>query len=156
MSNNPPRLSVENAVGRYKESTGLGKLPPGMVKDFTFEKYGEEVRYLLPGMIGAMLKLDLKSISAPEIGSALPIMVLRYPVLRIILDPELTEYDTYVFVHASNYSGDGQVRQRCYGVLNAASLGIVGCHRSGHSYLDLMGAILPQPPPRRPLPKKPP
>jgi hypothetical protein len=106
MSNNPPRLSVENAVGRYKESTGLGKLPTGMVKDFTFEKYGEEVRYLLPGMIGAMLKLDLKSISAPEIGSALPIMVLRYPVLRIILDPELTEYDTYVFVHASNYSGD--------------------------------------------------
>ena len=99
------RLTLPEAIKRYEE----GKLPSSMVTNFSFEEYGDDVDYIIPAMVGAMLQLDLKSISAPQLGSGLPIMVLRLPVIRILIDPliitipDAIKKQTRVNVSAYNY-----------------------------------------------------
>jgi hypothetical protein len=79
------RLSIAEAKQRYTD----GVRPDQMCERFNYRTMREEVRAIIPGMIGAMIQLDLKSISAPEIGFPYPVMVTRYPVLRIFIDPIL-------------------------------------------------------------------
>lgn len=101
------RLSIATAIKLYEGSMR----PANMRCGRNFLEYEEEMKSITPALVGAMLKLDLKSISAPQIGSSLPIIVLRYPVIRIIVDPIAGKYNTkkgqeHLRVSARNYSGD--------------------------------------------------
>ena len=103
------RMPIVDAIARYE----AGVRPRDMRKVGKFTDYEKEMKVIMPALIGAMLELDLKSISAPQIGSKLPIMVLRYPVIRILIDPIINTYDKkgqrHVRVLALNYKGDSIV-----------------------------------------------
>ena len=54
----------------------------------------EEMMDLATGLIGAMLQLRLDSISGPEIGSKIPIVVTNVDndIIRILIDPYIDAY----------------------------------------------------------------
>jgi len=79
---------------------------------FDVEEHLEQAKDITTGLIGALLELDLSSISGPEIGSGLPVVVTHlYPdYIRIFVDPKIESYKEegreFVRLSAFSYLGD--------------------------------------------------
>jgi hypothetical protein len=107
-----PRLTPAEAVKLYEKED-----PPERVfrfddiEDLTEDKLGQ-IHDLATGLIGAMLKLELQSLSGPEIGSELPLVVsnVKDDVIRIFISPiVIEEGQDYIVISALNYEGDRMV-----------------------------------------------
>lgn len=72
----------------------------------------EEMEDVATGAVGAALRTGVWSVSGPEVGSRIPIVVCNIPgdLLRIFVDPIITPYKRkarqYVKLAALNYRGD--------------------------------------------------
>lgn len=79
-----PRLTASEGVELFKLGT-----PPKEVIEFDPAVHMEEWHDMATGLIGAMLKLGLPSISSIEIGHRIPAIVTHVPddFLRIFVDP---------------------------------------------------------------------
>ena len=73
------------------------------------QEHIEEVHDLATGLIGALLQLELDSISGPEIGSEIPMVVINVEddLIRILVDPVIIEEGrNHLTVSALSYVGE--------------------------------------------------
>lgn len=103
-----PRLLPKDAVAMYNESD-----PPERVVRYddveNIQEHLEEIHDLATGLIGALLKLELDSISGPEIGSEIPMVVINVDddLIRILVDPVIIEEGrNHLTVSALSYVGE--------------------------------------------------
>jgi hypothetical protein len=69
----------------------------------------EAMQRFVPGLIGCLLRQELVSISSPQIGESLPVIVTAIPgdYLRIFVDPSMAFHGTDVDVLCFTYHGEG-------------------------------------------------
>lgn len=84
-----PRITASEGVAAYlagNKATTLVHYDP--------EQHEEQMKAVVTGVAGAMLKLGLRSLSGPEIGSSIPVVVTNVPgdVIRIFVDPYVEAY----------------------------------------------------------------
>ena len=102
-----PRLKPSEGVELYHNSS----IPSSPLIKFDPGVHLEEMRDLLTGLLGAMFLLDLPSLSGPELGSSMPLVVTEVPgdYIRIFVDPKMKFYNEkghkFVKLAAFNYSG---------------------------------------------------
>lgn len=100
-----PRLRPQEGEEAYRN----GRLSSYVVC-YDHEQHGEEMMDLATGLIGALLRLKLPSISGPEIGSPIP-MVVTYvdgDLLRIFIDPHVEPFGEEI---ATGIKGMKKARQ---------------------------------------------
>ena len=68
--------------------------PPPFILPYIPDEHEEARLHLTTGLVGALLRLKLPSLSGPEIGSPLPIVVTHVPgdLIRIFVDPKIKTY----------------------------------------------------------------
>lgn len=83
------RLLPTEAVKAYFEGT-----PSLFVVDYDPVQHDEDMLDVATGVIGAMLKLGLASLSGPEVGSPIPFVACNVPgdVVRLFVAPRITPY----------------------------------------------------------------
>ena len=91
MSYETSRLTPAEAEASFRE----GKLALPLLP-FNPEEHMPEVERIVPGMIGVLLRSDgiIESISAPQIGVPLPVIVTAVDgdYIRIFVDPSILPY----------------------------------------------------------------
>lgn len=97
------RLSADEGVRLYKESG-----PPSHLLDYNPDVHEQDMKDLATGLIGAMLKLSLPSISGPQLGSPIPMIVTHVPgdLLRIFVHPQIKKDGEHVVLTAFSYTGE--------------------------------------------------
>ena len=102
-----PRLRPQEAEELFFEAP-----PPKELVEYDPTEHTENMKDLVPGMIGAALRLKLRSISGPEIGSPLPVVATLVPrdLIRILVDPTIVSYKRkgreFVRLDALSYQGE--------------------------------------------------
>lgn len=83
------RMTADEGVRAYMEGT-----PSSFIVPYNPQEHEEAMMDLITGLIGAMLKLNLGSLSGPELGSTIPVVVTNVPgdILRILIAPDITPY----------------------------------------------------------------
>ena len=114
------RMTAKEGLGAY-----LNSAPPSYLVHYEPEVHDEEMKDLVTGLCGALLKTDLYSLSGPQLGSYLPVVITRGPndLLRILIDPYIEPYGAvletglpyiekareHIELTALAYSGEGIV-----------------------------------------------
>lgn len=96
-------MTPDEGVRRYFEAE-----LPSSVRNYHPESDDEDMKDLATGLIGAMLKLKLPSLSGPELGSDIPLVVLYIPgdLIRILVDPHIKKEQYSYRVTALSYTGE--------------------------------------------------
>lgn len=97
------RVTPDEGMRLYRESD-----LPATVIQYSPEDHMEEMRDIATGCIAVLLQEELPSISAPMLGSRIPLIV-TYPegdLIRMFVDPQIQKDGDHRMIAAFAYTGE--------------------------------------------------